>query len=72
MTLRVAVMIAAALLVLAWLWWRGQRLRSRKGKTADGRGIVDEAATAYEDVADQIISSKRPPSSPNGKSDRKP
>lgn len=72
MTLRVAVMIAAALLVLAWLWWRGQRLRSRKGETPVGRGIIDEAATAYEDLADQILSSETPPSSANGKSDPKP
>ena len=72
MTLRVAVMIGAALLVLAWLWWRGQRLRSRKSETAVGPGIIDEAATAYEDVADQIISSERTPSASHGKSDLKP
>lgn len=56
MTLRVAVMIGAAMLVLAWLWWRGRQIRSRPGTDEEGRGIIDEAAQAYEDVADEIIS----------------
>lgn len=58
MTPRVAVMIGAAMLVLAWLWWRGRQLRSRCAQREQGRGIVDEAAQAYEDIADEIISTR--------------
>jgi len=71
MTLRVAVMIGSAVLVLAWLWWRGRRIRNRRVSDDQGRGIIDEAAQAYEDVADEIVST-RPGVDPSGSSRSQP
>lgn len=57
MTLRWIVMGVAALLVLAYIWFGNYRRTRREREVEPGRGVADEAARAFEDVADQIIAS---------------
>ncbi|KKC27265.1 hypothetical protein [Sphingomonas sp. SRS2] len=56
MTLRVLVMIAAAAAVLLYIWWRERRACPLDRERHDG--VLDEAATAYEDIAEDILFSE--------------
>lgn len=56
MTLRVLVMIAAAAAVLLYIWWRERRARPFEAERHDG--VLDEAATAYGDIAEDILFSE--------------
>ncbi len=71
MILRISVMLVAAFMVLAFLWWRGRNLDRRTSDNAKGRGLMDEAAAAYEDVAEQVISSDPGPGDRNGNAKRR-
>ena len=55
-TLGYAVAIAVAIAVLIYLWRRGRRARgSRSFPEVLDRGLGGEAATAFEDIALEII-----------------
>ncbi|RYH12871.1 MAG: hypothetical protein EON57_03020 [Alphaproteobacteria bacterium] len=56
MTLRLLVMCLAALVVLGYIWYRNRAaLQRHEPRERAGRAVSDEAAQAFEDVADQII-----------------
>lgn len=52
------VMIAAGALLSLWIWWRTPQ-PPEDAPERIGRGVSDEAVTAFEDVARQIMSSER-------------
>lgn len=56
MPLRWIIMGLAAAAMLAFIWYRNHRGMARlKRELEPGRGIADEAATAFEDAAAQVI-----------------
>ena len=56
MLLKWIVMGLASALVLSFIWWRSRRKSfGSASPRALGRGVTDEAATAFEDVAEEFI-----------------
>jgi hypothetical protein len=53
MTLRVLVMVAAGSAVVLYICWRERRLRPLDAERHDG--VLNEAATAYGDIAEDIL-----------------
>lgn len=51
------VMIIAAVILLIWFWWMSPRRNANDTKPSAGEGVLDEAVTAFDDVARQIIGS---------------
>lgn len=56
MPLGTIVMLAAAVAVLGYIWWRTRRSPERPfdRSRAHGRGLTDEAVTALENVTSEI------------------
>ena len=57
MTFLITVMLFAVLGVFFYIWWNSRRssMRSVDHPEVVGRAVTDEAAAAFEDVADEIM-----------------
>lgn len=56
---RWSVMIAAALILLFWFWWHTPSHHRSSRKQGSGQDVLDEAVTAFDDIARQIVNSGR-------------
>lgn len=60
MVFQLVVMLSAALVLLGWLWIQTHRKADVDATPAAGvdRGLTGEAATAFEDVAAEILNGR--------------
>ncbi|KQX17652.1 hypothetical protein ASD39_22050 [Sphingomonas sp. Root50] len=54
----ILISILGAAAVLGFLWLRAQRIDVDRREPARHRGIIDEAARAYEDVGRPVLRSR--------------